>query len=353
MFNNCFSGKRVLITGHTGFKGSWLALWLEMLGAEVTGYALEPPTHPNHISLLKLCGESVSGDVRDINHLKKVILDKQPHIVFHLAAQPLVRYSYQNPVETFETNVMGTVNLLETCRLIESLEGIIIITSDKCYENRELTRGYRENDTLGGNDPYSCSKGCAELVTTSYRRSFFSTPDKLETESRVASVRAGNVIGGGDWGVDRLMTDVIRATVTGESLILRNPDAIRPWQHVLDALSGYLLIGKHFLENKPVGGAWNFGPEQVTPFTVRELVEMVSNLWKTKLEIRIEKSHLKETIFLGLDTGKAKKKLGWTPIWNIKESVGRTVDWFKAFYIDNSILSEKQIQDYMRRASVA
>jgi len=285
MFNNIYKNKKVLITGHTGFKGSWLALWLKELGAEVIGYALKPPTTPSHYELLtqqptdNLNIISIEGDIRNYIKLNEIFQSYKPEIVFHLAAQPLVRYSYINPVETFETNVMGTINVFEACRNCESVRAIVNITSDKCYENKEWVWGYRESDPMGGYDPYSASKGCAELVTSAYRNSFF-TPSYPLTDSPprvlLASARAGNVIGGGDWADDRLIPDIMRATAKNESVIIRNPKATRPWQHVLEPLSGYLLLGQKLLEGrKEFAGGWNFGPDDESNITVENLIENI------------------------------------------------------------------------------
>lgn len=262
LFCGVYKKRKVLITGHTGFKGSWLTFWLSQMGADVLGYALEPDTNPNHFSMLDLPIASVIGDIRDIEHLTRVFDRFQPEIIFHLAAQSLVRRSYDDPAETFKTNVIGTVNIFEACRRTSSVRAVINVTSDKCYENREWLWGYRENDPMGGYDPYSASKGCAELVTSAYRNSFFNLAEyDRKHYTLLASVRAGNVIGGGDWAKDRIMTDIMEAVSQGEKLYIRNPRATRPWQHVLEPLSGYLLLGQKLLEGeKEFAEAWNFGP---------------------------------------------------------------------------------------------
>ena len=277
MFRGVYKGKKVLVTGHTGFKGSWLSLWLIKLGAKVIGYALEPPTNSNHFELLNLDMVSIIGDIRDRDRLNAIFKKYKPEVVFHLAAQPLVRYSYINPVETFETNVMGTINVFEACRITESVKAIVNITSDKCYENKEWIWGYRESDPLGGYDPYSASKGCAELVTSSYRKSFFNPEDYSKKHNTLlASARSGNVIGGGDWGKDRLIPDIVRAISKNEKLYIRNPKATRPWQHVLEPLSGYLFLGQMLLEGKTeFADAWNFGPNEGCHTDVETVVKKI------------------------------------------------------------------------------
>ena len=277
LFNGIYNNKTVLVTGHTGFKGSWLCFWLIQMGAKVIGYSLEPPTSPNHFELLNLDMVSVIGDIRDSNRLNAVFAQYQPEIVFHLAAQPLVRLSYKEPVETFETNVIGTLKVFEACRNTKSVRAIVNITSDKCYENKEWVWGYRENDPMGGYDPYSASKGCAELVTSSYRNSFFNVNEYGKSHNvLLASCRAGNVIGGGDWAKDRLMTDIMVAVSEGKKVVIRNPRATMPWQHVLEPLSGYLMLGQKLLEGKKeFAQAWNFGPGEQGAITVKEVVENI------------------------------------------------------------------------------
>jgi CDP-glucose 4,6-dehydratase len=277
LFNGIYNNKTVLVTGHTGFKGSWLCFWLIQMGAKVIGYSLEPPTSPNHFELLNLDMVSVIGDIRDSDKLNAVFAQYQPEIVFHLAAQPLVRLSYKEPVETFETNVIGTLKVFEACRNTKSVRAIVNITSDKCYENKEWVWGYRENDPMGGYDPYSASKGCAELVTSSYRNSFFNVNEYGKSHNvLLASCRAGNVIGGGDWAKDRLMTDIMVAVSEGKKVVIRNPRATMPWQHVLEPLSGYLMLGQKLFEGKKeFAQAWNFGPGEQGAITVKEVVENI------------------------------------------------------------------------------
>lgn len=349
--NNLYTyhGKKVLITGHTGFKGSWLTLWLGNLGAEVIGYSLPPETTPSHFDLIPSNGVSIMGDIRDRKKLQKVIADHRPEIVFHLAAQPLVRRSYLEPAETFETNVMGTVNILDACRQNESVKAILVITSDKCYENREWVWGYRENDPMGGYDPYSASKGAAELVTAAYRRSFFNNEDYGKThETLVATCRAGNVIGGGDWSEDRLIPDIVRAIQKGETLQIRSPEATRPWQHVLDALSGYLLLGQKLLEgNTTYADAWNFGPSDTDTLRVRELCARFEALWPTaRFEWAEEPPTLHEASTLKLDCSKAHALLQWHGKWSADQTIEKTVEWYRHYIENKEILSQTQLEQW-------
>ncbi len=335
MKNSIFKGKKILITGHTGFKGAWLSLWLNRLGADVTGYALKPPTKPSFFEICHVEDEvnSIIGDVRDFDKLQAVFAKYKPEIVFHMAAQSLVRYSYERPLETFETNIMGTANILEACRHSSSVRVIINVTSDKCYENRELNRGYKENDRMGGSDPYSSSKGCAELISTAYAKAFFSVKDKKQ-RIFLASVRAGNVIGGGDWASDRLIPDCIRAFAKNKPVIIRNPFAVRPWQHVLDPLFGYLLLAKNLCENRlEFIGGWNFGPNNGDIKPVRWLVGVLVKQWKGGASREIEKSNtFHEAHCLKLNSAKAKTKLGWRPQWKLKKTLTKAMDWYKAYY---------------------
>ena len=331
-----FKGKKILITGHTGFKGSWLTLWLIKLGAKVIGYSLEPPTKPSLFEILNLKEKIIHiiGDIRDEEKLKNIFKKYKPEIVFHLAAQSLVRFSYKEPKLTYETNVIGTLNVLEAVRETKSVRVVIIVTSDKCYENKEWVYGYRENDPLGGYDPYSSSKACAELVVEAYRNSFFNPKNYGKGHQvALATVRAGNVIGGGDWQVDRLIPDCVRALSKGKPIKIRNPNAIRPWQHVLEPLSGYLILAqKMWEEPTKYCEAWNFGPYEKDIATVKEIVEKVINLWgKGKYEVESD-TQFHEAGLLRLDISKAMIKLGWYPKWNLDIALEKTIKWYKMFY---------------------
>lgn len=353
MFGDIYRKKKVLITGHTGFKGSWLVLWLTRLGAEVTGYALPPPSQPSHFSLLDLDVESIIGDIRDRDNLRHVFREQQPEIVFHLAAQAIVRRSYDDPAATFSSNVMGTVNVLEAARECKAVRAIVNVTSDKCYENREWVWGYRENDPLGGYDPYSASKGCAELVTNCWRDSFFNPADYGRThETLLASARAGNVIGGGDWAADRLIPDIMRAVSKNEKVKIRNPVATRPWQHVLEPLSGYLLLGQKLLEGRrEFAEAWNFGPSDAPHVSVGEIAEQVKEIWpKTDFEIRESRDQPHEAGKLHLDWSKARSRLKWSPAWDVKTAVENTVQWYRAFYESGTINSLDDVHGYIDEA---
>lgn len=324
--------RAVLVTGHTGFKGAWLSLWLQALGARVTGLSLGvPPTEPSLYELARVgdgMAHSVACDVRDPGALASAVVKARPEIVIHMAAQPLVRRSFAAPRETFETNVMGTVNLLDAVRACEGVQSVVVITSDKCYENREWERGYRESDPLGGHDPYSSSKAAAELVTSAYRRSFFSDPNG----PRVASARAGNVIGGGDWGEDRLIPDIVRAAVEGETLRLRNPHAVRPWQHVLSPLSGYLVLAQALCESPDYASAWNFGPGDSDARTVEWVVRRVSELWPGGLRwAAADGPHPHEAHLLTLDSSRARERLGWAPPLDLEDGLAATVAWYSAW----------------------
>lgn len=326
-------GKRVLLTGHTGFKGGWLCLWLQHLGAEVTGYALEPPTQPNLFEAARV-GEgmrSILGDVRDFDALWATVRECQPEIVFHLAAQPLVVPAYRQPLETYAINVLGTVHLLEAVRRTPGVRAVVNVTSDKCYENREWLWGYREDEPMGGHDPYSSSKGCAELVTAAYRRSFFA-PASDRPSVALASARAGNVIGGGDWAEDRLVPDVVRSFLAGRAVTLRHPDAVRPWQHVLEPLSGYLMLAERsWKEGQAFAEGWNFGPSEEDARPVRWLVERLAALWGEGASWRMaDASHPHEAHYLKLDRTKARVRLGWTPRWNLERTLEETVVWYRA-----------------------
>ena len=329
-FGGVYDGRRVLVTGHTGFKGSWLSEWLLALGAEVSGYALEPPTDPSLFIELDLAGRIAHhciGDVRDLDALKRFVAEVRPEIVFHLAAQPLVRLSYEQPVETFATNVMGTVNVLEAVRGCDSVRVVVNVTSDKCYENRETGQAYCEADAMGGWDPYSSSKGCAEIVTHAYRRSFFGDASPV----RVASARAGNVIGGGDWADDRIVPDCIRALSAGRPIVVRNPDAVRPWQHVLEPLSGYLFLASRlWTDGARFDGPWNFGPEDQGVVRVSGVVDAIVDAWGSGswASPAAPASQPHEAHLLALDIAKAREELGWRPLWDVGSAVQRTIGWY-------------------------
>jgi CDP-glucose 4,6-dehydratase len=335
-FSEIYRGQRVLVTGDSGFKGSWLTEWLIGLGAEVTGYSLNPPTSPSLFVQLGLADRMrhIHGDVRDQAELAQTVRETMPSFVFHLAAQPIVRTSYAQPVETYATNVMGTVNLLEAVRQAAKPCVVVVITTDKCYENREWVHSYREEDALGGHDPYSSSKGCAELVVSAYRRSFFSAPD---SHVRLASARAGNVIGGGDWAADRIVPDCIRALQSGKSIIVRNRHATRPWQHVLEPLSGYLWLGACLAHpelaprgSQPPAAAFNFGPAITSNCSVAALVEEILRHWPGQWEDRSDPHAVHEASLLNLATDKAYHLLGWRPVWDIATSIEQTVRWYRA-----------------------
>jgi len=354
LFDGVYKDRTVLITGHTGFKGSWLAFWLTQMGANVVGYSLEAPTNPNHLGLLDLDIVSVLGDIRDQKKIDTIFKKYRPDIVFHLAAQPLVRLSYKEPIETFDTNVMGTLKVFEACRKTSSVRAIVNITSDKAYENKEWIWGYRENDPMGGYDPYSASKGCAELVANSYRNSYFNISEYgMKHNVLLASCRAGNVIGGGDWAQDRLITDIILSVSLGEKVQIRNPHATRPWQHVLEPLSGYLAIGQKLLEGKKeFAEGWNFGPENEGSITVQKVVEEVKEHWD-KIDYSIEKSEKNphEANLLKLDCSKANTLLEWKSVWDSKMTFAKTVTWYKAFYQDKEVSTLDNLQAYVMDAN--
>ncbi len=320
--------RRVLITGHTGFKGAWLSLWLQTLGAELTGLSLGLPSDPSLFELARVGADmrSVEADVRDAEALATAVAAAEPEVVIHLAAQSLVRRSYAEPRETYETNVMGTANLLDAVRGSD-VRVVVNVTSDKCYENRESPRGYREGEPLGGYDPYSSSKACAELVAAAYRRSFFSDPDG----ARLASARAGNVIGGGDWGEDRLVPDVMRAALAGEEAPIRNPDAVRPWQHVLSPLSGYLVLAQALWEDASLEPAFNFGPAEEDARPVGAVVARLAELWPEGVRWRPDAGpHPHEARYLALDSSLARARLGWRPLVELDRSLQSIVEWYRA-----------------------
>lgn len=350
LFADIYRGKRVLVTGHTGFKGSWLALWLNELGAEVTGIALPPETHPNHWDRLALPTNEHRLDIRDHKALKRAFLATRPEIVFHLAAQPLVRRSYRDPLETWSTNVMGTANVFEACRHTPSVRAIVAITTDKCYENREWPWGYRETDRLGGHDPYSASKAGSELVAASYRSAFF----HAEHTPLLATARAGNVIGGGDWSEDRLIPDLVRAVSQNQSLEIRSPLATRPWQHVLESLSGYLLLGQRLLQgDKTCAEAWNFGPEPEGNRTVSEVLGKLNAHWANMRWHVTDKPQPHEATLLYLDSAKARSKLHWQPAWNFDAALEKTSAWYRSWLEQGKITSREQLVEYITAATQA
>ncbi len=331
MFDEKFwQDRRVLMTGHTGFKGAWLSLWLKELKANVTGYALDPATSPSlfEVAELQSSMRDVRGDIRDIQLLRKTLQETQPEIIFHLAAQSLVRPSYENPVETYESNVMGTVNLLEAARDTPSVKAIVVITSDKCYENREWIYGYRETEALGGHDPYSSSKACAEIVSSAYYRSFFASKDV-----GLATARAGNVIGGGDWAADRLVPDFFRARAENKTIKLRNPNAKRPWQHVLEPLSGYLLLAEKLTASPAsYSGAYNFGPHDEDCCDVLSVMQNLSELSSQKIICEYDQAiNPHEATLLKLDASKARQQLHWQPRWTLPQTLNQIVAWHDAF----------------------
>jgi len=353
LFGGIYKNKTILITGHTGFKGSWLAYWLSQMGAKVIGYSLEAPTTPNHISVLNLDIVSVIGDIRDLERLNQTFQAYKPEIVFHLAAQALVRPSYENPIETYETNVLGTLKVLEACKNAK-VKAIVNITSDKAYENKEWIWGYRENDPMGGYDPYSASKGCADLLASSYRNSYFNIVDYKKTHNTLlATCRAGNVIGGGDWAKDRLMKDIMLSVSQGKKVSIRNPKATRPWQHVLEPLSGYLQVGQKLLEEQvEFSDAWNFGPSDEGGITVEEVVKNVKKHWdKIDYEITKSPNQLHEANLLKLDCSKAHILLKWKDVWDSDTTFEKTVKWYKAFYEENAkILTSQDLLSYIKDA---
>ncbi len=345
-----YKNKKVFLTGHSGFKGSWLTLWLNSLGAEVLGYSLEPNTEPslyNVLSLENKC-KSVFGNILDREKLEKTMSDFNPDIVFHLAAQPLVRLSYSEPLMTYETNVIGSLNVLEAARKCPNVKAFVNVTTDKCYENKEVNRGYKEDEPMGGYDMYSSSKGCVEIMSSSFRRSFLQ-------DSRgyaMATARAGNVIGGGDWALDRLIPDCVRFINEGQKIEIRNPVAVRPWQHVLEPLSGYLLLGQRLLEHdEKYAQGFNFGPSEESVLTVADVAQRVVNFYGKGEVIVGEKSDLHEANLLMLNVEKAKNILGWTPTYTANEAIRETVEWYKRFYAGEKMLDFTlgQIKEYERK----
>ena len=351
MFGNVYQGRRILLTGHTGFKGSWLALWLQKLGAEITGLSLAPKSTPSHWDLLSLDFEDYKIDIRDKDAVVKVVQKSAPEFVFHLAAQSLVKNSYKDPLETWSTNVMGTANVLEACRKQPSVKAILVVTTDKCYENREWEWGYRETDRLGGHDPYSASKASAEMVVASYRSAFF---NQLGAPL-IASARAGNVIGGGDWSEGRLIPDLMRAISTKTTLEVRYPNATRPWQHVLEALSGYLCLGQKLVEGrKEFSQAWNFGPGVDGNRTVVEVLSVLSRLkalWPAlNWEVVENENNHHESNLLHLDSAKARQRLDWQPVWSFDDGLQATAKWYRANIENGWVISEEQLLAYIASA---
>jgi len=349
-----WQGKHVFLTGHTGFKGSWLSLWLTSMGVKVTGYALEPNTKPNlfeAMGIQSLVHQSNIGDIRNLDNLQKIMQEAQPDILIHMAAQPLVRYSYLHPVETYATNIMGTVHVLEAARKISSLRATVVVTTDKCYENQEQDKGYSESEPMGGYDPYSSSKGCAELVTAAYRQSFFSEKSYSTHKHALASARAGNVIGGGDWSEDRLIPDAIKSFEANKTLMIRNPLATRPWQHVLEPLSGYLVLAEALYEKGLAYAApWNFGPRDEDARSVAEVVNMLIEQWDGAASWEKEGSEQPhEANLLKLDCSKARQKLGWVPRWSLETAIKKIIEW-RCFYQQNKNMQDvglAQINEYM------
>ena len=347
-FGGAYRGHRVLLTGHTGFKGSWLALWLKELGAEITGVALPPSSSPNHWDLLSLKIDEYRLDIRDSEALASIVQKTRPEIVFHLAAQSLVRPSYRQPLDTWSTNVMGTVNLLEACRQTDDVKAVVVVTSDKCYENKESAAAYKETDRLGGHDPYSASKAAAELAASSYRDAFFQGANA----PLVATARAGNVIGGGDWSEDRLIPDIVRAYEAKTALAVRNPNATRPWQHVLESLNGYLLLGQKLLAGESkYARAWNFGPHRGENVSVEAVLNIFQTYWPDFTWHVKPELHLHEAQQLALDASQAQELLGWKPVWNLKQALAATAEWHAAYRKNKNVESKAQLLSFMTEAA--
>jgi CDP-glucose 4,6-dehydratase len=347
-----WKGRRVFLTGHTGFKGGWLSLWLQQMGAYLTGFALEPVSLPNlfEVASIEAGMKSIIGDVRDFEGLKKAMHESQPEVVIHMAAQPLVVYSYENPVETYSTNVMGIVHLLESVRTCKSVKAVVNVTTDKCYENKEWLWPYRENERLGGHDPYSNSKACSELVSACYRSSYFDAKKYLEHGVAIATARAGNVVGGGDWAQNRLIPDILKAFDSGIPVRVRNPNAIRPWQHVLEPLGGYLTLAQNLTEFGPqFAESWNFGPAQQDAKTVGWIVQEMCQKWGGQANwLNDEGQHPHEANYLKLDSSKSAERLNWTPNFDLARSLEMIVDWQRAFIKKEDMrkFTLKQIEAY-------
>jgi len=335
MNSKFWKDKRVLITGHTGFKGSWLSLWLQQMGANAVGYALLPPTEPSLFDIAKVSDGmiSITGDIRDLDRFKKTIKKYKPEIVIHMAAQALVRESYNNPIDTYSTNVMGTVNVLEAVRCSDFVNVLVIITSDKCYENCEWVWGYRETDSMGGHDPYSSSKACAELITSAYYRSYFEQAENPGRYPVVATTRAGNVVGGGDWASNRLVPDIMKAFMNEKPVVIRYPNAIRPWQHALDPIRGYLMLAEKLWEHgHKFAGAWNFGPRDEDAKPVSWVADFLSQKWGDSAHWELDPNYnLHEATFLKLDCSKARSFLGWKPKIRLNTTLEWVVEWYKAY----------------------
>jgi len=342
---NFWPGKKVFVTGHTGFKGAWLVAFLRSLGSTIKGYALQPPTNPSLFTVLNLESDiqSIIGDIKDLELLKKHLAEFEPDIIIHMAAQAIVRESYQNPVDTFQVNAIGTANVLDAVRYTNNVKAVICVTSDKCYENHDWPWKYRECDSMGGRDPYSASKGCSELIVASYRNSFFNKEQYKKHGVAIASVRAGNVIGGGDWGQDRLIPDIVKAFSKSEPVIIRNPFAIRPWQYILDLLTGYLLLAERLIEDGPnYMEAWNFGPNDNDEKTVQEIVQIISAMWGNGSDWKLDPhtvDYLHEALTLKLDSSKARSRLGWMPQFTIENSLKYVVAWYKQFYANDKLVN--------------
>ncbi|BBZ44562.1 CDP-glucose 4,6-dehydratase [Mycobacterium parmense] len=346
-FGTAYRGRRVLVTGHTGFKGSWLCLWLQALGSEVAGLALDPPSEPSHWDLLKLQVKDHRIDVRDEAEVRRVVTAERPEIIFHLAAQPLVRRSYREPVTTWATNVMGTAHVLEAARHTPGVRAVVVVTTDKCYENREWPWPYRERDRLGGHDPYSASKAGAELVAASYRTAFLQDP----SAPLLATARGGNVIGGGDWSEDRLIPDLVRSLIAREPLVIRSPHATRPWQHVLDCLSGYLLLGQRLLAgDAECADAWNFGPDGEGNRTVERVLQDLARTWPQLRWNVASGPQPHEAGLLQLDSAKAKMHLGWRPVWNLESAIAHTAQWYRRFVEVGEVSSAEELAAYVADA---
>lgn len=351
MYNNIYRNKKVFITGHTGFKGSWLSIWLQTLGAKVCGYSLKPNTNPSMYQELDIenkIEKSIIGNILDYEKLEDSINDFQPEIIFHLAAQPIVRLSYKEPKLTYETNVIGTLNVLEVARKCKSVKAFVNVTTDKCYENKEIARGYKEDEPMGGYDMYSSSKGCVEIMSSSYRRSFLQEEDSMS----MATARAGNVIGGGDWAEDRLIPDCIRYINQNKAIEIRNPIAVRPWQHVLEPLSGYLLLGQKLLETgKDYAEGFNFGPNEESVLKVSEVVQKIIDNYNKGEVIIHKKDNLHEANLLMLNIEKSKTVLNWTPTYTANEAIKETVEWYKHFYAKDTDMYQYTIQQIKNYSS--